>query len=250
MTSLTVLDLFCGGGGAAEGYRRAGYRVIGVDNADHERSFARVGEFHRMDWEAGLEKFADEADVIHASPPCQRYSALTKWGRKANLASHPDLVPPVREALNATGKPWVIENVEGAPLHNAILLCAWTFRYEHYRHRLFEAGCGLTLSSPAHQRHPVRSSSPGHFHEHAHEGWFISIGGHFAPADLAREVMDTDWMTGPELAEAIPPYYTHYIASQVAMHLLLRPRTPGPVALKRIWERQPAPPIHLGDGTT
>jgi DNA (cytosine-5)-methyltransferase 1 len=229
------LDLFCGGGGAGEGYRRSGFSVLGVDLEDHARSFGKAGQFHQMDWQDGLEKFAAAADFIHASPPCERYSQLTKWGRKANVEKHPDLIPPVREALDGVGKPYIIENVEGSPLRDPTMLCAWTFGFEHYRHRLFEAGGGLGITAPPHRKHGRRSSSPGHFHEHAHEGWFISVGGHFAPAALAREVMDINWMTGPELAESIPPYYTHYLGLQVMQHLLLGAREPGPEAKRLIW---------------
>jgi DNA (cytosine-5)-methyltransferase 1 len=243
------LDLFCGGGGAAEGYRRAGFRVIGVDNADHQASFSKVGEFHQMDWLEGLEKYIGQADFVHASPPCQLYSALTKWGRKENLTSHPNLVPPTREALEVIdGKPWIIENVEGAPLINPVMLCSWTFGYEHYRHRIFEAGGGLVLAAPPHLGHKSsfdgrvgrRCASPGHWQGKARdEGWFVSVGGHFAPAALCREVMDETWMSNPEVAESIPPYFTHYLGAQVVQHLLVRQgwRQPGPQARDLIWAK-------------
>ena len=68
-----LLTLFGGGGGDAEGYRRAGFRVIGVDIEDHSRAFARVGgEFHRMDWR--------EAAVVRAP-----------GGRRPRLAALPAL---------------------------------------------------------------------------------------------------------------------------------------------------------------
>lgn len=247
----TALDLFCGGGGAAEGYRRAGFRVIGIDLADHADSFGRVGEFHRMDWRDGLDKFIADADVIHASPPCQKYSQLTRWGRKGNVDRHPDLIGPVREALAASGRPYIIENVPRSPLIDPIMLCAWTFSYETYRHRLFESGGGLRLTAPKHRRHIRRAASPGHWQGQARdEGWFVSVGGHFAPARLCREVMDIAWMTGPELAESIPPYYTAYLASQIWQHLLLAGRQPGPEAAELIWSKgQTALPIYLGDGS-
>lgn len=232
-----VLDLFCGGGGAAEGYRRVGFRVIGVDNADHAASFSKVGEFHQLDWQEGLGKFADRADFIHASPPCQLYSALTKWGRKDNLPDHVNLVPPTRDALVEVGKPFIIENVEGAPLVDPIMLCAWTFGYEHYRHRLFEAG-GLTLTAPVHKRHPRRAASPGHWSGDAKdEGWFVGVGGHFAPVGLCREVMDISWGSVAEVAEAIPPYFTQFLGAQVMQHLLVQGRDPGPKAAELIWSK-------------
>ena len=93
-----ALDLFSGGGGAAEGYRRAGFRVIGADIADHSRAFARIGcEFHQLPWETALARFARVADVIHTSRPCQRYSIASRC-RPGLAAKYPDLIAPVRAA--------------------------------------------------------------------------------------------------------------------------------------------------------
>lgn len=231
MKQPVVLDLFCGGGGAGLGYARAGFRVIGVDVEDHEHGYLHAGEFHRMDWRVGLEKFVDVADFIHSSPPCQLYSNLTRWGREKNLLKHPDLVSPVREALQRSGKPFLIENVEGAPLVNPIMLCGWTFNKEQYRHRIFEAGGGLSLIAPKHRKHNVRASSPGHFIQ----GTFISVGGNFSPVALGREVMDMPFHNRSEVAEAIPPYFTEYLGYQVRMHLLLTQYRPGPEAHRLVW---------------
>jgi DNA (cytosine-5)-methyltransferase 1 len=159
-----------------------------------------------MDWREGLERFGREADVIHASPPCQRYSQLTKWGRKERVDGHADLIAEVREALIGIGVPYVIENVERAPLIDPIRLCAWSFGFTQYRHRLFEIG-GAEVAEPPHRPHRVQASSPGHFQA----GTFMSVGGHFAPAALARETMGITWMSGGELAQAIPPVYAEYI---------------------------------------
>lgn len=244
--SPVLLDLFSGGGGAALGYVRAGFRVIGVDAANHSKSYSRLGEFFHGDWEEGLAKYTDVADFIHASPPCQNYSRLTGWGRPQNLQQHPDLfggrgapsthpglVEAVRDVLTATGKPFVIENVEGSPLRNPITLCAWTFGYETYRHRLFEAH-KTTITAPEHRPHVVRTSSPGHFIP----GTFISVAGHCPPIALAREVMDLD-LPRPELAESIPPYFTHWIGVQVIQQNLLswlRRGGHGPEAREHVWK--------------
>jgi DNA (cytosine-5)-methyltransferase 1 len=210
---MILLDLFCGGGGAGEGYQRTGFDVVGIDISDHEKSFSRVGQFFQMDWKDGLDKFLSIADVIHASPPCQRYSQLTKWGRKDRVETHPDLLEPVREALIKSDKPYIIENVPRAPLINPIMLCGWTFGYEIYRHRLFETN--MPLVAPEHRKHEAKSSSPGHWKE----GTFISVAGHFAPAKLARQVMDIDWMSNSELSESIPPYFTEHLGRQVYDYL-------------------------------
>jgi hypothetical protein len=122
------------------GYRRAGFSIIGVDSSDHTKSFSHVGEFHQIDWRIGLDKFARYADVIHASPPCQRYSQLTKWGRPDNVDQHPDLIEPLREALKATGKPYIIEKFPRCP--NIAFF---------QRRNDYEAKVGLTIVMPSNQ---------------------------------------------------------------------------------------------------
>jgi hypothetical protein len=115
VSGLRILDLFCGEGGASKGYEVAGLELLAAIDDDPERARGHYawdrGVVHVMDWRAGLEKFAREADLIHASPPCQLYSTQTPETTRANW---PDLIPEVRDALRATGKPYVIENVQGA----------------------------------------------------------------------------------------------------------------------------------------
>lgn len=206
----TLLDLFAGGGGAGLGYRRAGFdRVIGVDVLDFALEYESWGgEFHRMKWEEGLAKFADVADMIHASPPCHRYSQMTK-SRPGLAETKPDLIGPVREALIATGKPYVIENVPKAPLLNPAMLCCWSFGYHTYRHRMFETSHPVTPKE--HLPHTVRGSRSGHWEP----GTFISVAGHCDPIAIARQVMGISWMRREELVEAIPPYMSEYIGREM-----------------------------------
>lgn len=114
---LSVLDLFCGEGGASGGYSAGGLSLLaGIDNAP-EHIIVYNGKFsgrgHALDWQEGLAKFGPQADLIHASPPCQRYSSQSRDRAKAR-DRWPDLIPLVREALRQLGKPYVIENVAGA----------------------------------------------------------------------------------------------------------------------------------------
>jgi DNA (cytosine-5)-methyltransferase 1 len=207
---MIALDLFAGAGGAGLGLRWAGFdRVIGVDVQDLGVYYESVvGEFHRMRWEEGLERFAGEADLIWASPPCHRYSRLTQ-SRPGLAETKPDYIPPVREALIASGKPWIIENVQGAPLRDAVMLCCWSFGYATYRHRFFETS--IPIRGKEHLPHVVRGSRSGHYEP----GTFISVAGHCDPIAEARRVMAINWMRREELVEAIPPYMSEYIAKEM-----------------------------------
>lgn len=214
---MKLLDLFCGAGGCAMGYSRAGFEIVGVDSAPQPRY---PFEFIQADWREplsylpGLWDANNEGFVIHASPPCQFYSnGAKKWKTTDN---HPDLIAEVREALIETEAPWVIENIESARnwLRNPILLCGQMFSLGVFRHRLFESPL-LTLS-PTHAQHNGKVGD-GKYHTvtgHAggsskRDGW---KGG--STADW-RVAMGIDWMTGDELAEAIPPAYTKWIGHQI-----------------------------------
>jgi DNA (cytosine-5)-methyltransferase 1 len=209
----------------SEGYRRAGFRVIGVDIEPQPRFFRKADqgdEFHQADMLDVLGTMAArgwrrDISVIHVSPPCQRWSRMSTARPGLDL-TYPDLITPVRPLLQATGLPYVIENVPGAPLINPVTLCAWQFGREMYRHRLFEAGGGLTLVAPAsHPPHVTPASKAGHWVP----GTFFSMAGHFAPMWKAQEVSGIDWMRREEMAEAIPPYMITYLAHQVLAQLLL-----------------------------
>lgn len=197
MSRPLLLDLFCGGGGASMGYHRAGFDVVGVDTNLRLR---KVYPFKLVPFDAltVLDWYKDEFDAFHASPPCQGYSAMSAC-RPGVADRYPKLIEPVREALDAIGKPYVIENVPGAPLKNPIELCGQMFGLELYRHRLFESN--VPLVAPEHPAHVIPASKAGHWKP----GTIMSVAGHVSPIAKAREVMGIDWMPRDELAEAIPP---------------------------------------------
>ena len=135
---LHLLDAYCCGGIGGDGYAAAGFRVTGVD-IKHQRCNPRpVVVADAMEY---IRQYGWMYDVLHASPPSQRYSHAVP---RRYRGRHPDLVGVTRDALNSTGRPWVMENVPGAPLQNAITLCGGMFGVRVRRHRLFEFGGGIT----------------------------------------------------------------------------------------------------------
>lgn len=207
MSKPRLLDLFCGAGGAAMGYHRAGFEVIGVDIAPQKNY---PFEFHQLDVKhvllemVGIPEYWWQFDAIHASPPCQEYSSL----RALTPHKHyPDLISFVRERLVRGRKPWVIENVMPAPLQHGIVLCGQMFGLRTYRHRRFETS--WLMFNPEHPTH-TRKTSTFERRRQFDAGYNISVTG-----DVGRwvgpAVMGIDWMNGNELSEAIPPAYTEYI---------------------------------------
>jgi len=231
-----LLDLFCGAGGAAVGYHRAGFDVVGVDiNPQPNYPF----EFVQAD---ALDPpvFWDDFDAIHASPPCQAHSTIGKQIRKLGKTEneHPDLVPQTREMLKTSGLPYVIENVMGAPLENPIMLCGSSFGLNVRRHRLFEcSGFDIGLVPPcAHhwqkprfisldRRRGLKSVVPVHGGAQPDTRGMASVVGvhghhNYAGERALREwAMDIDWMSPYELTQAIPPAYTEFIGAQLLAHV-------------------------------
>jgi SAM-dependent methyltransferase len=210
-----LLDLFCGAGGAATGYARAGFEVVGIDiHAQPRYPF----EFHQADALRFLGDHGAEFDVVHASPPCQLYSSATR-GLRDRQIRFPDLIAPVREALLRTGRPWVIENVVGAPLRDVVLLCGSSFGRPLMRHRLFESSIALLVPPCAHRGMPKVFESPSSEGRRiGRRTWAAPVyGGGHRRGDLDdwRRAMGIDWMSRRELTQAIPPDYTELLGRQI-----------------------------------
>lgn len=208
-----LLDLFCCAGGAAVGYARAGFEVVGVDIApqpNYPFEFIQ-GNALRLDRD-----FLASFDAVHASPPCQSYSDLAKRNRNGHM--WPRLVEPTRKLLRSLGVPYVIENVEGAPLLEPVVLCGTMFPgLRVIRHRLFESNVELTV--PRHGKHPLvftHDKRKAHYGRLNQDTSFVQVtgGGNCSIAN-ARDAMGIDWMTKNELNESIPPAYTKYLGRQV-----------------------------------
>jgi len=201
--AIRLLDTFCGAGGCTKGYQRAGFYVVGVDIAPQPHYCG--DEFYQADALDFIREYGHEYNVIHSSPPCQVY------GKTKHLANegHPDLIAETRKALQIAGKPYIIENVPGAPLIDPTILTGGHFGILVHRPRLFESSFPLPFVLAQPLSPPVKMGRP------VQDGDVIQPVGHFSGVDYARREMGIDWMTGAELAQAIPPAYTEWIGKQL-----------------------------------
>lgn len=188
---LKLLDLGCCQGGASEGYRRAGFEVLGVDLVRQQR--------YPFPFEQGdMLTFPFEGfDVLHASVPCQHDSRLhARWKDR----EYPNLLAAMRARFLDSGKPWIIECVELAEFHSGITLCGSMWGLQYRRHRTFESSHLLYPPGPC---------------RHKEQGKPICITGHggheYHHPDVWREIMECPWMNRYGMAQAIPPIYSEYL---------------------------------------
>jgi len=232
---LKVLDLFCCAGGAGAGYHRAGFEVVGVDVKPQPRY---PFEFIQADVLTLDPAFIASFDAIHASPPCQAHTAMKTMH---NAKAHDDLVPATRALLNASGRPWIMENVVGAPLDDPMLLCGTMFGLgvddaELRRHRLFETSFPILFHPECqhgarhtigvyggHIRNRQRARTIGVYGEGARDSRrkFDKGVADFSTAQ-GRAAMGIDWMTTAELSQAIPPAYTEFLGRELMAQVQLR----------------------------
>jgi DNA (cytosine-5)-methyltransferase 1 len=194
-----LLDWFCGEGGAAMGYYKAGFDVFGVDIESQPRYPFPFMQANVLTLEPD---FLSRFEAHHASPVCKRYSACST----INNRDHPDQIADVREMLINTGKPWAIENVEGAPLKDPVWLCGTMFGLRTYRHRGFETS--FDLSTPDHPAHTTPLRKMG---RPVQDDEFIHVVGHYSGVQLARDVMGMPWGSRDGMAQAVPVAYTEYV---------------------------------------
>lgn len=223
---MKALDLYCGAGGVSMGLHRAGFEVVGVDIRPQPRYPFTFIQADALNPPVSLADF----DFIWASPPCQAHTALKTMH---NAKAHPDLIPATRAMLEASGKPWVMENVPGSPLKYSILLCGTMFGLgcedaELRRHRLFETSSPLLAPKcqhgsrgviglyGGHQRNRKRVRTIGVYGEGCRDSTRKHDKGHpdFNVED-GRRAMGIDWMTLAELCQAIPPAYSEFIAKEL-----------------------------------
>ena len=216
-----LLDCYCCEGGAAKGYNDAGFEVVGIDIVDrvnYPYQFIKGDVLELLKDKELVEQF----DVIHASPPCQHYSRLKylnddieAWEKK-----HVDLINPTRELLCKIGKPYVIENVVGAPLICPIKLSGSQFKGMYtQRPRLFESN--VFIQRPI---EPVKKLGTSRLGTISETG-AVSICGRQPLQGLNEEQTklyymialggDCQWMSLEGLTQCIPPCYTEFIGKQI-----------------------------------
>lgn len=207
---MRLLDLFCGAGGCAVGYHRAGFdEIVGVDIEWQPRYPFKFICADAMEYLANVKR--GDYDMIHASPPCQGYSIT----RSTSGREFGGLVPEVRNLLALTETPYVIENVVGCPFTDGVLLCGTMFGLQVYRHRIFETS--VFMMAP--------SCKGRHFAKLARQGYppmpgeFMTITGSFSDVAQGRIAMGIDWMTRDELSQAIPPDYTQWIGERMVRQI-------------------------------
>ena len=234
-----ILDLFSGAGGAAMGYHRAGWDVVGVDikpQPDYPFRFVQ-GDATTLvqDRLEGCWHFRDCSrpclgvfDAVHMSCPCQGYTALTT-GTNAGRTAQPKLVAQMREWADATGLPYVIENVQGSDVRRDLTLCGEMFGLDVIRHRYFEVS-GFEATPPAHVPH--RGRVKGWRHGEFFDGPYFAVygeGGGKGTVAEWQDAMGIHWTENRHsIAEAIPPAYTEHIGRQLLSHCSTE-REPGDV---------------------
>ena len=213
-----LLDLFCCAGGAAMGYRRAGFEVVGVDIVPQPRyPFA----FEQADVLTLDPMWIRTFDAVHASPPCQAYSDLA--ARNGNADQWPRLIEPISSAPRRHRATVHHRERRGSAPSGTTLCCAerCSTGYE-----CCDTGCSKPTSpvvAPPHRPHPkVHTLDKRKSHYGKTDEWkdYVQVtGGGNSSVAAASDAMGIDWMIKKELNEAIPPAYTEFIGRHLLQHL-------------------------------
>lgn len=226
--SYRLLDAYCCEGGASRGYELAGFTVEGVDIFEDYTQARYPYPSHKSDAVAFIKEHAHQYDALHTSPPCQRHTAGTRYQNRDN---YPDLIEPTRQALIATGLPYVIENVVGAPLIDPVMLCGRQFNLSAVdddgtplvmdRHRLFETNWLLPAppTCQPHDRTLQVAGAYGGARRDKTEARHVRHGGYVPAKHIQQQLLGIDWMTQKGMHQALPPAYTRYIGERLIAHL-------------------------------
>lgn len=231
---MRALDLFACEGGVARGLQRAGFHVTAVDT-DINRLKRNPAEVlvvaDAIEWAA---EYGHLFDFIWASPPCQDYTAGTRAVRsQGGVTGYPRLIEATRAVLVASGKPYALENVEGAraELRDYVVMCGGDFdltatdddgtTLHLQRHRLVETNVPL-LSSLC-QPFSCSYDKPGRqvagvyggARKDKHEARHVRHGGYVPPNRVVQEQLLGLMGAGMSLRglqECVPPAYAEYVA--------------------------------------
>jgi len=202
---MKMLDLYCGEGLAAIGYMSSGVfkSCVGVDIVDMSTRYLYAFEMRNalsMNYEE-LSGF----DFIHASPPCQAYSKMTR-----DKSKHQRLIAATHLMLYASGKPYVIENVEGSgvELRPNLVMDGTYFGLQSVRRRYFYVS---TLEKPMRLLGKKRSglSPQGDTLTRALLIEAMGLG------NLGKEVLGM--MTKHGIEQGIPPVFTNHIVKLMSL---------------------------------
>ena len=217
---MKILDLFCCAGGASMGLHQAfpDAEIVGVDIDNQPRYPFTFVKADAVEYPVG------GFDLIWASPPCQGYCALKVM---PNAREHPLLIPVVRKKLQDAGKPWIMENVVGAPLEHPFMLCGSMFKLESHgyqvrRHRLFETSFPVTVPFSCQHAEKTMGIYGAKVRDIAQEKRHYSKPketrgepvGVVLPQEWGREATGITWTNMQELSESIPPAYSRWIGEQ------------------------------------
>lgn len=213
-----ALVLYCCGGGSSMGYALAGFDVTGVDIVKKRDYPFKQIKADCLEIVKDID-FLRSFDFIHASPPCQAHSRAAKcsWGEISKV-NH---IPIIREYLEKSGVPFILENVEGSPLNAPIKLCGSMFDLKVRRHRLFESNlslkCDLTCDHKKQGKPVGIYGSMGDTVKGVCKttGKVVYGGSTANTVEEAREAMGISWLNWRDLTQAIPPAYTHYLGIQI-----------------------------------
>lgn len=224
MSDLWVLDLYCCAGGAARGYQRAGFQVVGVDIVPRPNycgdGFYQADALEVLRGSGWVDH--DPPAFIHASPPCQEANTLTMTNRKLGRGrEHEQLLPATRALLDELGLPYVIEQPasrRGGLMRTDLRLCMDMFPVDPprvFRHRDFELS-SMKVEQPKHGKHAgrVRGWRHGVYHDGDYVAAYGSGGGKASVTEM-QHALGIDWTdVREELTEAIPPAYTEHIGRE------------------------------------
>lgn len=210
---LRALDLYCKAGGASRGLADAGYDVTGVD-IEPQPNYPYT--FVQGDALAQDPRWVSSFDLVWASPPCQKFSAYRRKDPTTIGNEAQNLIPKTRKLLQASGRPWIMENVPGAPLRSPCILCGSMFGLMVRRHRWFETSD--PIAQPKCQHHLQQGSFPCAGNR-TNPRKTVEIGVWRIPLETQQKAMGISWMNLEELSQAVPPAYASHLARALSKEI-------------------------------